>query len=70
MGKTTYCDPLWPNLQPFRIMYKVGVEKILPEHSHVPCHLQHLVKMCVHIEQERRTTAMHLLKCLLDIMSK
>ena len=28
--------PLWPNLQPFQIMYKVGIEKILPEHSHVP----------------------------------
>ena len=30
------CRPLWGSLEPFQIMYKVGVEQKVPEFSHLP----------------------------------
>ena len=53
--------PLWGDLQPFQIMFKVGVEQKLPEISHLLPEIQVIVQICL---ESKRTTAVKLLKSL------
>ena len=59
--------PLWGDLEPLQIMFKVGVEERVPEYTHLPLEVQSLCQMCLQTEEDKRVTAVRVLKCLLDL---
>ena len=62
-------QPLWGDLQPMQIMYKVGVEGKKPEHNHIPEEIKGIVAVCLE-GQEKRASSIKLLKLLLDVAAQ
>ena len=50
-------------------MFKVGVEQKLPEFSHIPPEIQVIVQMCHEVDESKRTTAVKLLKSMLNLLN-
>jgi len=61
--------PIWGDLQPIQIMYKVGVEGRVPLTDHVPEEIRELSHFCFESE-EKRASAVKILKLLIDIAKK
>lgn len=56
--------PLWGDLQPYQILFKVGVQEEVPDFSHLPPELQDICRMCF---LKECPTAIQVLKHLLDL---
>ena len=61
--------PLWGDLQPLQIMYKVGVEGKMPDTVHLPPEIEQVATMCLE-EETKRASAIKVLKLLIDLARK